>query len=85
MEKKVNMLSSIFSWVTKVTKDVWVCVPPLQQKNPNRVSRVFLTLPIIYIVRFKLISKGGVRASASLLNGSIGSFMVGGSKTKPQC
>ena len=29
----------------------------------------------------KLISQGGVRASASLLNGSIGSCMVGGSKT----
>ena len=51
--KKGNMWSSIFSWVTKVTKDVWVCVPPLQQKKKSEqsVEGIFDIADYIYIVR----------------------------------
>ena len=45
------MWSSIFSLVTKVRKHVLVCVALLQLKIRTKCRGVFLTSPIIYIVR----------------------------------
>ena len=46
------MWSSIFSWATKVTKEVLVSVAPFWRKIGTKRQGVILPSPVIEVVRF---------------------------------
>ena len=51
LKKTKDIWSSIFSWATKITKEVLVCDAPFRRKIGTKHRGVILSSPVIEVVR----------------------------------